>query len=291
MNRLFGALLDRRITLVSIVRRAWQDPRTPVLARVLVVFAALYWINPCDLIPDLQPGGHLDDAAIAVLLMVMAFRLVPAAVFRDARKAINPAVCGVMFVSLATASAAPVRAPAQGGVGNYLVRSLAKNFTASGARAQSPKSIAPDLTATRFSVAVRRAADVFAKPTANMSIGKEQVSNLLSSLRCEPQVARHSKSDQFERWERFSARYLCSSFHSLRTAKPPEYQDPPVLDQAEIRSALPRFLSTRGGQRELYSAEDASGAILACNPACLMGMPPQLAGGFFVSYPSSGEGS
>ena len=79
------------------VRYIWHDSRVPIFARIFVVLAPLYWLNPFDLIPDLQPGGHCDDIAIFCLLVLMACRLVPQAVFRDSRKA---AALGMLYVTV-----------------------------------------------------------------------------------------------------------------------------------------------------------------------------------------------
>ena len=48
--------------------RAWSSGeyrRVPIKAIVLIVAAALYFVNPLDLIPDFLPViGYLDDAAV-----------------------------------------------------------------------------------------------------------------------------------------------------------------------------------------------------------------------------------
>jgi uncharacterized membrane protein YkvA (DUF1232 family) len=90
----------------------WRDSRVPLLARIFVVLAPLYWINPFDLIPDLQPGGFYDDLTIFCLLVIMAFRLVPKTVFRDAREAAllgkKAAVFGVLYATLSGIIPCPV---------------------------------------------------------------------------------------------------------------------------------------------------------------------------------------
>jgi uncharacterized membrane protein YkvA (DUF1232 family) len=91
--------MQQIMQLLSVLRAVWRDPRVPMLARIYVVIAPFYWINPFHLIPDFQPTGHCDDLIISCLLLVMAFRLVPAAVFRDARKVANPALCAAVCLS------------------------------------------------------------------------------------------------------------------------------------------------------------------------------------------------
>jgi len=90
---------------LQLIRHIWRDSRVPLLARIYVVLAPLYWINPFDLIPDLQPTGHCDDVIIFCLLVVMALRLVPAAVFYDSRKAAllgrKAATFGMLYVTVA----------------------------------------------------------------------------------------------------------------------------------------------------------------------------------------------
>ncbi len=99
---------------VQMVRYVWRDSRVPVLARIYVVLAPLYWINPFDLIPDLQPGGHCDDITVFCLLVIMALRLVPREVFRDSHKAKllgkKAAAFGMLYVTVAGSS--PVHAHA-----------------------------------------------------------------------------------------------------------------------------------------------------------------------------------
>jgi uncharacterized membrane protein YkvA (DUF1232 family) len=96
--------LEQINQLLETLRYIWRDSRVPMLARIFVVLAPLYWLNPYDVIPDLQPGGYYDDLALLGLLIVLAFRLVPKAVFRDAREAARlgkkAAVFGVLYVTL-----------------------------------------------------------------------------------------------------------------------------------------------------------------------------------------------
>lgn len=64
-----------------------RDPRTPWHSRWLLGGAIAYFISPIDLIPDFIPViGHLDDAVIVPLLVVLAMRSVPRPVIEDARK-------------------------------------------------------------------------------------------------------------------------------------------------------------------------------------------------------------
>jgi uncharacterized membrane protein YkvA (DUF1232 family) len=84
------------VKLLSIM---WRDVRVPVIARVLICLAPLYWICPFDLNPDFLPGGYTDDLWIVPIVIVIAAKMIPLAVFCDARKAAAHAVCGIMCLS------------------------------------------------------------------------------------------------------------------------------------------------------------------------------------------------
>ncbi len=65
---------------------AARDKRVPWLARGVAGAAVAYVISPIDLIPDEIPViGELDDAAVVVLGIVIARRLVPAPVLAELR--------------------------------------------------------------------------------------------------------------------------------------------------------------------------------------------------------------
>lgn len=60
---------------------AWavlRDPRSPKMAKLATVLAALYVISPIDFVPDAIPVlGWLDDGLIGYLLLQLAFKLLP----------------------------------------------------------------------------------------------------------------------------------------------------------------------------------------------------------------------
>jgi uncharacterized membrane protein YkvA (DUF1232 family) len=65
--------------------RAFRDPRTPLIARVLPIVALLYVFFPLDMLPDFIPFlGQIDDVSIALYLISFALSLVPDAAFVDA---------------------------------------------------------------------------------------------------------------------------------------------------------------------------------------------------------------
>ena len=65
---------------------AARDPRVPWYAKVVAACVAAYAFSPIDLIPDFVPVlGHLDDAVIVPLGILLALKLVPADVMADLR--------------------------------------------------------------------------------------------------------------------------------------------------------------------------------------------------------------
>ena len=71
---------------LAFYRRILNDPRTPHLPKILLWLALGYLALPFDLIPDGLPViGHLDDAVIVPLLLLLAMRLTPSEV-REAHR-------------------------------------------------------------------------------------------------------------------------------------------------------------------------------------------------------------
>ena len=54
-----GTLIEHALCLFY----AAQDPATPIWAKMRAYAALGYLISPFDLVPDLLPGGYVDDAA------------------------------------------------------------------------------------------------------------------------------------------------------------------------------------------------------------------------------------
>ncbi len=68
---------------------AYRDPRTPWLAKGLVLLVVAYALSPIDLIPDFIPLlGYLDDLILLPLGIALAIRLIPMDVLDEARKAV-----------------------------------------------------------------------------------------------------------------------------------------------------------------------------------------------------------
>lgn len=66
---------------------AMRDPRVPWYAKAFAALVAGYALSPIDLIPDVVPVlGYLDDLVLVPLGILLAVRLVPAAVMADLRR-------------------------------------------------------------------------------------------------------------------------------------------------------------------------------------------------------------
>jgi len=72
---------------LSVLRIAYNDKRTPFLAKLMLGLTIGYLLSPIDLIPDFIPVlGLLDDLIIVPLLIKVSIRLIPVEVIEDARK-------------------------------------------------------------------------------------------------------------------------------------------------------------------------------------------------------------
>ncbi|TIS54200.1 YkvA family protein [Mesorhizobium sp.] len=66
---------------------AARDPRVPWYAKLAAGAVAAYALSPIDLIPDFIPVlGYLDDIIIVPLGILLAVRLVPAALMEEFRQ-------------------------------------------------------------------------------------------------------------------------------------------------------------------------------------------------------------
>jgi uncharacterized membrane protein YkvA (DUF1232 family) len=72
---------------------AYADPRTPWLARLLLICIVAYALSPIDLIPDPIPIiGHVDDLILVPLGIALAIRMIPESVMADCRERARQAI-------------------------------------------------------------------------------------------------------------------------------------------------------------------------------------------------------
>jgi uncharacterized membrane protein YkvA (DUF1232 family) len=74
-------------TDVTALYIACRDPRTPRIAKIVAAAVVAYALSPIDLIPDFIPViGYLDDLVLVPLGVVLAVRLIPAALLAEFRQ-------------------------------------------------------------------------------------------------------------------------------------------------------------------------------------------------------------
>lgn len=66
---------------------AYQDPRTPLIARIFAICIVSYAFSPIDLIPDFIPVlGFLDDAILLPLGIWLVVKIIPPQVLAESRE-------------------------------------------------------------------------------------------------------------------------------------------------------------------------------------------------------------
>jgi len=86
--RQLGRAFKRQVQVYRLVAR---HPRTPRLARWLLLLAIGYAMMPFDLIPDWIPVlGLLDDVIVLPLLVYISLKLVPKDVYEECRQSVEP---------------------------------------------------------------------------------------------------------------------------------------------------------------------------------------------------------
>jgi len=69
---------------VDLCRLLYADSRTPRTAKIMLWVATGYALSPIDLIPDFIPViGYLDDIVILPVLLHIAIKSVPEAVYTE----------------------------------------------------------------------------------------------------------------------------------------------------------------------------------------------------------------
>ena len=83
MGRILSSLLRPGLlkALLFDVRLAWRllrEPRVPLLAKAVIPVAALYFVSPIDLLPDIIPVlGEMDDLVVAYGALRMFLNMCP----------------------------------------------------------------------------------------------------------------------------------------------------------------------------------------------------------------------
>ncbi|MEQ1519578.1 MAG: YkvA family protein [Usitatibacteraceae bacterium] len=100
--RLLPLLFTRFRKEVVLLWNVLTHGDTPTATKLLALLAVVYVISPIDLIPDFIPIiGWLDDIGVVALLLKLAYKFLPAALFESLRAkvyghktktAANPAV-------------------------------------------------------------------------------------------------------------------------------------------------------------------------------------------------------
>ena len=113
-----AASLKEDITTLSY---ALRHPGTPWYAKLFLVLVVAYAVSPLDLIPDFIPVlGYLDDLLLIPLGVILAGKMIPAAVWAEcrntARSGVTPRSLYLLGISLVIA--------AWLGIGLLLVRLL-----------------------------------------------------------------------------------------------------------------------------------------------------------------------
>lgn len=81
--RSWAAALKRDVVALWLAAR---DPRVPWYAKAVAALVAAYALSPIDLIPDFIPLlGYLDDLILVPAGILLAVRLVPAALMAEFR--------------------------------------------------------------------------------------------------------------------------------------------------------------------------------------------------------------
>lgn len=63
---------------IPIYFKAMKNKNTPVMAKLMGIFAIAYAILPTDMIPDVVPFlGILDDAVVLPFLIYLASKMIP----------------------------------------------------------------------------------------------------------------------------------------------------------------------------------------------------------------------
>ncbi len=80
------------IEKLDVALHAVRDQRTPLLAKLLLVFLLAYVVSPIDLIPDFIPVlGLLDEMILVPAIIAFVYLLLPENVLADASRHVRKA--------------------------------------------------------------------------------------------------------------------------------------------------------------------------------------------------------
>ena len=66
---------------------AYQDPKLPILPKILIISTVAYALSPIDLIPDFIPVlGYLDDLIVLPLMISLSLKLIPTDIMESSRE-------------------------------------------------------------------------------------------------------------------------------------------------------------------------------------------------------------
>ena len=84
--RLWGGLWWQFRREAKMVWAMLRNPATPPAAKLVAILGLLYLVSPLDLISDLIPVlGWLDDGIVLLLLLKLAYRLLPPELYAQLR--------------------------------------------------------------------------------------------------------------------------------------------------------------------------------------------------------------
>jgi hypothetical protein len=199
---------------------------------------------PFDVHPDFLPGGLNDDLWIVPILFAFATILIPRIVFQDARKAVVQAICGIICLSLSANSAYQSDF---GTCARANLNGLGEMKNASKSFEQRSSNIAD-----RHLERQKQSGSQSLASKTTMSDGRFTFP--------EPVLLAHNS-------------VICSPHEQTFSSKPIGAVYIPL---AHI------ILTTRGGQYQLYAAENDA-AVLKMDHSHRKLVPPRIVGGIFIA--------
>jgi uncharacterized membrane protein YkvA (DUF1232 family) len=259
-------LIEKLHQLLAIVSHAWRDSRVPVIARICLLLAPLYWLFPFDLIADHTPGGYIDDAIIVPSLIGLALFLVPRVVYQDARRAKAQFACGLLFLSFA--GIVPSGA-------NLAMAACAKTNASQGLSTDNATAI--NKYAKTFVRALSSSESLPAK-TNTLPIAKRHGFSLAQASNVCAETTNHGQSAPW-----LGDNVGKASFEYDQLPGNVKLSSPCVLSACKKQP----FFIVRGGQTQLYASEGNAKQAKAAIFFYGSKMPLHLAGGIFVTNFSS----